>query len=508
MIRAAALKASFSVFTSEVKVQMRSGLYAAYAVMTLLFLLVLFLIPQEYRMAGFGLIILMDPSLMGFFFAGGLVLFEAEQGVLPVFLTRGRGFTSYWRGKAAAILSLAAAVVTLLTAAAWAVGLIEPNSKALVLTAAGLLLTVPLFMSFGLMLAGRVQNVVEYFLAASVISLPLMIPLIELFGISTGWFGVLSPVWGSMVLITSVYHETAFGVSRTGAEIGTALLMLFLWNWAAYVGAGRSFSRLAAGQGKTKHSAGSSAGAAGRLSFESADLRLLIRDPVTILLLAAPLLISVVLGRIIPWMAGPESPFSAVVPASGAALVLKGMDVLRSFALLLSPLMYGMIGALLFLDEKDAGVLPFLRTVPGPNGWFIMRRCRMLMMLYFLVMIPSVLLGGLMHGNVLVCIISLAVDALALPMIFLLMGILAQNKVQGLSFAKALNILCLPPVIIALLPGNWVWLAGLFPTGWGSLLRLEATGIGQVFTASAVGFLYSGAIAAYLFRKALRISLW
>ncbi|TVQ28040.1 MAG: hypothetical protein EA383_01435, partial [Spirochaetaceae bacterium] len=104
------------LFSIEVSVQYRAGLYAAYGAMTAFFFAVLALVPQAYRQETFALIVLLDPSFMGFFFAGGLVLLERDQGVLSIILTSRSGFAAYWRAKAFAILALAILVVGLLTA--------------------------------------------------------------------------------------------------------------------------------------------------------------------------------------------------------------------------------------------------------------------------------------------------------------------------------------------------------------------------------------------------------
>jgi hypothetical protein len=50
-------------------------------------------------------------------------------------------------------------------------------------------------------------RVIEYFVYASFALLPLMIPLADMAGVSTGLVGKLSPVWGAMILITSIFTD-------------------------------------------------------------------------------------------------------------------------------------------------------------------------------------------------------------------------------------------------------------------------------------------------------------
>ncbi len=488
------LGAGLRILLCEVKLQLRGGLYAAYGAVTLFFLLVLAVLPAGLREEGLGVIILMDPSFMGFYFAGGLILLEREQGVLPVFQTRGRGFGAYWRAKAAAVLLLAFTVVTALTGMAAALGLIQPEAGDLVLAAAGLLLTVPLFLSLGLTLAGFFPEIINYFLFSSLILTPFLFPLAELFGFSVGWWGILSPVWGGVVLTASGF---GLGAAREGAVLAGAAGSLLVWNGGAFWAAGRSFQRLAAGGAAGRKSGGSGRRKAGPsvggLSYERALFRLLGRDPISLMLLAAPLLIALVLGRGVPWLLSPGSSAAAWVSPAVREAAAGVMDPVRSFALLLGPLMLGMAAAFLFLDEKDGGVLPFLKTQPRRRGWYLLRLGGLFLLVHILFLVPSILLGDLYHGGRAAFLLSLAVDALIVPFFLLSLGILAGNKVQGLALAKVLNALCLPPVIIYLLPGPWAWLAGLMPTGWGSLLRLQAAGPGQAAAAAVSGSSVAGA---------------
>jgi hypothetical protein len=324
-----------------------------------------------------------------------------------------------------------------------------------------------------------------------------MFPLVEVFGVSVGPIGAVSPVWGALVLITSVFDQ-----SRSAFELVAAVLTLGAWNVVTYRLAAAAFVRLGAGPGPRRAQAATPDRRRLRLPALTADVRLLVRDPITVIVVVAPLLAAVVLGRGLPWLLGPDTPFPARLSGIDAEALLAWMDNVRSLVVVLTGFMYGMLGAFFILDEKDEGVLPFLHTLPGRPGWFILRRCRTLFVLYLMSIGPVVAAGNLVHGDPVVFAASLIVDALILPVTFLGMGILAKNKVQGLALAKVLNVCTLPPILIGALPGRWAWLAGFFPTAWGSLMRLSAQGSLQVIAAAAGGFVSCGAITWYLFRKA------
>lgn len=422
-------------------------------------------------------------------------------------------------------MALAVLVVSVLWALAVVLGLVSVNAVGLLYLGAGLVLSIPAFFSLGMVMAGWKPRILEYFVYSSIALLPLMFPLVELFGWPVGLWGMLSPVWGSFVLVSSM-----FGPTRSMLEIGGAVFSLVIWNALAYRWAGHAFSRLAGIGANTRpgsHGRVPSAprsrsvaagfagagGAAGTGQGQfwtvrvAADIRLMLRDRMTTLILVAPLLAAAVLGRGLPWLLRQGARGSgAVLPAAVGAAVLPYMDHVRSFALLLGVLMYGMVGAFLILDEKDGGVLPFLRTLPGKRGWFILRRARLLLFLHAVALLPTVLIGGLYHSGPLRFGLSLVVDAVALPAMFLAMGLLAANKVQGLAMAKVLNICTLPPLLLIALPESWVWVLGIFPTAWGSLIRLSAGSTVEVAIAAAIGLVYTGGLVGALYHKALRMS--
>lgn len=209
---------------AELRVQWRSGLYAVYAVMTAVFVGILFLIPAPARPLGLRMIVLMDPSLMGFFFAGGMTLLERDQGVLAALQTSRWGFAGYWRTKVASLLLLAAGVSSLLLGVSAVTGLTALSVADVAVVLLGVVLTVPVFFSLGVWVAGHCRAILTYFVLAGVLTLPLMYPVLELAGIRLGAAGLLSPIWGGLVLIT------AGGIERAMGELLLAAAGMAAWN--------------------------------------------------------------------------------------------------------------------------------------------------------------------------------------------------------------------------------------------------------------------------------------
>jgi fluoroquinolone transport system permease protein len=496
-------RASFTgLLKTEMALQFRNGLYLIYLILTAFFLIIVALVPPSWRESALEIVIFLDPTFIGFFFAGGLILLEREQGVLRVVATTVDDFRSYARPKVAALLLLAGTVTALLILAATLLGFVRPTLPGTLRLIFGLVLSIPVFFNLGIIVAAWKPRVLEYFVYASIALLPLMVPLVDLVGVSTGIIGKVSPVWGAMTLITSVFAEGVPLLPLAGAA-GS----LLIWNVLTARWASRALLFLA-GSGSRKVGSGTRTGAPGTpeaearrggsvgLSGAAVDVRLMLRDPVVALMLAAPLLAAVVLGRIIP-LAVTTLGGDSVLPA----LAGRFLDNVRSFALLLGVVMYGVVGAFLILDEKDGGVIPFLKTVPGRPGWYILRRGRMLLLLHLAMVVPTVVAGNLFHGTPFRFVLSVLVDAAILPVVYLAVAIIAENKVQGLAAAKIINLLTLPPLLLMAIPEGWAWAVGVFPSAWGSLIRLHASTPVEVAGAAVVGVVYGGTAAVLLYRR-------
>ena len=512
--------AHLRLISTDIRVQARNGFYAVYAVLTTVFVAILVVTPGAYRPGVFELIVLLDPSFMGFFFAGGLILLERDQGVLPFVVTRGRGFRAWWGAKVAAIAALALLVVGILVALVAATGMLRFDATQLVLMTLALVLTVPAFFSLGVAIAGRFPRVIDYFVYSALIMTPAMFPLVELLGVSVGPVGVVSPVWGTLVLVTSLS-----GPAPGALEIAGAVLSLLVWNLIGYRLAARGFAKLAGvtggGGGPGAESPATASPAAGRhrphrrhpgrfaRSAAWTDMRLILREPATVGLLFAPLVIAPLLGRGIPHALGPDGALAQILPQAVASAVVTHVVYIRSFAILLIASLYGILGGLLYLDEQDTGMVPVLQTLPGPRRWYLYRRCARLMGLYVLMIAATVPLSGIDigtgssngAGGVVLFVLSLAVDALAIPMFFFALSALAKSKLQGLALTKILNIFIVAPFVMAVVPARWVWLVGVFPTAWGTLLRTATTAPLHGVGIAALGSVYAGAVIVLFLRR-------
>ena len=76
------MKRLLALIKGDLKLQFRYGFYTVYAVVTVLYLLILSQIPAQNREIAVSFIIYTDPALLGFYFIGGLILLEKDEKTL------------------------------------------------------------------------------------------------------------------------------------------------------------------------------------------------------------------------------------------------------------------------------------------------------------------------------------------------------------------------------------------------------------------------------------------
>ncbi|MDF2673019.1 MAG: hypothetical protein K0R09_1284 [Clostridiales bacterium] len=66
---------------NDIRYQIKYGFYFLYLFMTIVYLGILYIVPDKYKDIGLSIIILTDPAMLGFFFIGGIWLLEKGEGL-------------------------------------------------------------------------------------------------------------------------------------------------------------------------------------------------------------------------------------------------------------------------------------------------------------------------------------------------------------------------------------------------------------------------------------------
>lgn len=214
----------------DILFQFRQGLYHVYLVLTLLYIGGLYLLPLEARERVALFIIFLDPSVLGFFFIGGIIMLERGQDTVEsLFVTPVRVIEYI----AAKVISLTAIALIAVFAIMLSLFGIAFNPLALF---AGVTLTSIFFTLCGIIVASVTRTVNGYLILAGVVTPIFFVPFLEYFGLSSPLY-YLFPTRGSLTLLEAMYSRAA------GWELLYALLTLPLFCVAAYLLAYRGFKK-------------------------------------------------------------------------------------------------------------------------------------------------------------------------------------------------------------------------------------------------------------------------
>ncbi len=171
-----------AVCLTDLRLQLRHGFYAAYAVVTAIYAVALH---QLARVAGTetlravaATLIFTDPATLGAFFVGGLVLLEKQQGSLTAAFVTPLTLTEYFVSKAVGLTALA-------TGSALVVALASGLPLRPIPLVLGVIATSVLFIMLGLAVVARVRTVNGYLLSTIPIAVIPMLPALRFLGLES-----------------------------------------------------------------------------------------------------------------------------------------------------------------------------------------------------------------------------------------------------------------------------------------------------------------------------------
>jgi fluoroquinolone transport system permease protein len=211
----------------DILFQVKHGFYLVYGFITLMYLLVLFYLPHEYRPEVTAYFILSDTSLMGMIFAGALVLLEKQQNLLQSLFVTPLKLTTYLWAKALSLTLIAVIISSLIGFLPG--GMI--NRAPIMLIA--VTLTSLFFTFLGLGISARVSTINQYLATIMLGGIILISPIVLFFYFPQ--ISVLFPVNAAIdMLIVPAEEQTIRGLI---ADIS----VLVCWNIVAFLFAKSAF---------------------------------------------------------------------------------------------------------------------------------------------------------------------------------------------------------------------------------------------------------------------------
>lgn len=187
----------------DIRLQWRHGIYGAYGFITFVYWAFLNLWPAELTDKLAPLILFTDPSVLGAFFMGGILLLEHEHDTIrPLLLTPSP--PSYYM--VSKILSLALlAVGASFSIACLSLGI--PKNPLLFLTTTALIAC--FFNQVGFLIAHLVEGVSAYFMLSILIMTPLLFPTAEPLGLISWPPMLYTPTGAGFLLLVKSLGEGA-----------------------------------------------------------------------------------------------------------------------------------------------------------------------------------------------------------------------------------------------------------------------------------------------------------
>ncbi|MDA3891640.1 MAG: hypothetical protein PF517_08250 [Salinivirgaceae bacterium] len=190
------------------------------------------------------------------------------------------------------------------------------------------------------------------------------------------------------------------------------------------------------------------------IAIFKADVKNTRRDPTLLIMLWIPLLMLAVIRWGIPALA-------EILP-----LVQEYYMHILAFLAVLNAIFPGFILSFIILDEKDLQLLPVIKVTPVSLSGFMYVRIGVLVVYGFISSLLIILFNGVISVAIPKALALSFLCALNAPILILIISTLAKNKIEGLTYLKAANIVLFIPALAMFVDSFWENLLAFFPAFW------------------------------------------
>ena len=209
--------------------QQRYQIFAAAALLTVIYIALLRFLPLEGQHAVIITMIYSDPTSLGLLFIGAIYLFEKSENTLAALAVTPMRPWHYLLSKTLT-LSLLAVLCSIIMMLA-AVG----QDFHLVYFVLGIGLSASLFTLLGFTLASGCNSFNEYIMKMALIMLPVALPILDLFGVWPGPWNYVIPVQAGLVLLEASLSSIAnWEIIYGTLYLLVANILAFLWAVKAF----------------------------------------------------------------------------------------------------------------------------------------------------------------------------------------------------------------------------------------------------------------------------------
>ncbi|MEZ2717076.1 fluoroquinolone export ABC transporter permease subunit [Niallia circulans] len=217
------------LFQMDVKFQLRHGFYYAYALVTIFYIGLLLLIPEAYVQTASILIVFTDPSVLGFFFVGGIVLLERDQSIFSTLYVTPLKIHEYLISKVMSLTLLAAVTSIVLLVA------IHQISFHVVPFLLAVILCSMFFTLLGINLAVRVKSVNVFLYTSPLFVIVFYLPLVDYIGIYDTPIFFILPTQAILLLMEGAFRGVSIGIYLYSVVILAVWIgLVYLWTYRSF----------------------------------------------------------------------------------------------------------------------------------------------------------------------------------------------------------------------------------------------------------------------------------
>lgn len=211
----------------DIYFQFRHGFYYAYAVLTVIYIILLRVLPADLVHPALTLILFTDICALGFFFIGAIVLLERGQNLTQSLFVTPLRLHEYLLSKALSflLLSITSALLIILGAAV--------PMKDLLWFIPGMVFSTLIYTLFGLAFSVKARHVNDYFVKALGVGLLLSLPLFAYLQLFDTPLFYLFPTRGTLILLDVPGEEYALSQKLYSVFSLMAWLAVFS-GWSYY----------------------------------------------------------------------------------------------------------------------------------------------------------------------------------------------------------------------------------------------------------------------------------
>jgi fluoroquinolone transport system permease protein len=189
---------------ADVRFQFKQGFYLVYILLTFIYMIILGKLSEEWKSTVIPLVLFSDPSMVGFFFIGALVMLEKVQGVIQCVVVTPLRSLEYLLAKVVSLTILAIAATVMITLATYGYQL---NWFLLILAVT---LISSFFVFYGFIVAARCTTLNQYFIKMIPYLLLIVLPCFSLISFPYAWVFNIFPSVAGLKLVYGAFNGIDF----------------------------------------------------------------------------------------------------------------------------------------------------------------------------------------------------------------------------------------------------------------------------------------------------------